>query len=92
MPDNGEQDNTQAIPLANVKYVCPHCDGEAIFENNVVHVRLKVTAFDAEGEPMDFVYPWRVIDDTIRTVEENEAERWYCDDCCKEFDTLAVQS
>lgn len=81
------------------KPVCPHCDSDDIYENNVVHVRLKVTKWEQgseaiggglTGEPENFEYPWTVVDDTIRTVFENEAERWYCGGCGKEFDVLKV--
>jgi rubredoxin len=84
-----------AIPP--VQFACPKCQSTDIWENNVEHVRLRVTKWitdpDADdfGEPDDFG-EHRTVDDTIRTVEENEAPRWYCGDCGEEFDTLTNDS
>lgn len=73
-----------------IRFVCPGCKGGNIYENNVVHVRLKVKEWhntdpDALefGEPADFEYPWKEVDDTIRTTLENEAPRglWQGDGC-----------
>lgn len=72
-------------------FLCPECGSADIWENNVVHVRLRVNGWDEEGEPTDFYFPWREVDDTIRTVTESEAPRWYCNGCGKEFDSLEVE-
>lgn len=73
-----------------LRMVCPSCGSEDISENNVVHVRLKIEGWDAEGEPMNFIYPWDEVNDTIRTVEPNEAPRWYCNACCEETNELKL--
>jgi hypothetical protein len=100
MPEPKEN-NTPAIPQTTIpqkasrmQFVCPLCAGTSIYENNIVHVRLKVTEWNTDpeencyGEPADFGYPWTEIDGTIRTVEPSEAPRWYCEDCGGEFDAL----
>lgn len=55
--------------------------------NNIVRVRLRVAEWDPEGEPADFGYPWREVDDTIRCVSEDEGVRYHCNDCENEFET-----
>lgn len=68
------------------RFGCPACKSELILENNIVQVRLRVSEWDEEGEPVDFRYPFREVDDTIRTVNENEAARYYCESCGEEFE------
>jgi hypothetical protein len=69
------------------KRYCPKCGGDDIWENNVVHTRLKVLEWDEDGEP-DIFGEFEEVDDTIRTVTENEAERWYCQTCGEEFNAV----
>jgi hypothetical protein len=66
---------------------CPNCKSENVSENNIVQIRLRVTEWDAEGEPADFGYPWKEVDNTIRCVTEKEAPRYYCHGCDHEFET-----
>ena len=68
------------------RFGCPACKSENISENNIVQVRLRVAEWDAQGEPVDFRYPWREVDDTIRCVNENEGARYNCNECANEFD------
>lgn len=68
------------------RFGCPACKSEAVSENNIVQVRLRVAEWDAEGEPADFRGSWREVDDTIRSVNENEGSRYHCHDCDNEFD------
>jgi len=69
---------------------CPKCKSTDIWENNVQYVRLQVTRWstDERGTEPDDFGDQRTIDDTIRTVYEDEAPRWYCDGCGEETDTL----
>lgn len=68
------------------RFGCPACHSEDVSENNIVKVRLRVSEWNDDGEPADFRYPWNEIDDTIRTVEENEGARYHCNECDNEFD------
>lgn len=69
------------------RFGCPACKSENVSENNIVRVRLRIAEWDADGDPIDFKYPWREVDDTIRCVEEDEGLRYHCNDCEKEFET-----
>lgn len=80
-----------------ITFVCPKChDGSDIHENNIVHVRLQVTEWVTDPDAWDFGEPddfgrQSTVDDTIRTVEPEEAPRWYCGNCFEEFETLEQQ-
>jgi hypothetical protein len=68
------------------RFGCPTCKSENVSENNIVQGRLRVAEWDAEGEPADFRYPWREVDDTMRSLNEDEGARHHCNACDSEFE------
>ena len=70
-----------------LKLGCEKCKSDDIYENNIVHVRLRVNGWQDDGEPDDFGNR-EDVNETIRTVEPEEAPRWYCGSCGDESEFL----
>ncbi len=66
------------LPIPRFGY--PSCKGEDISENNILPVRLRVSAWCDDGEPDSYSYPWR---ERGGLVTDDAGPRYHCLNICE---------
>jgi rubredoxin len=71
------------------QFGCPNCNGIDISENNVLPVSLRVSDWDAFGEPAGYTYPWR---ERGGLITDDASPRYHCHSCGKIFEEAVALS
>jgi hypothetical protein len=72
-------------PARIIRFGCPHCKSQDIRENNILPVYLKISAWDEDGEPADYSYPWY---ERGGLVTDEDGPRYHCGHCDQNFEEV----
>ncbi len=69
------------------RFGCPNCNSADISENNVLPVSIRVSAWDDDGEPASYAYPWR---ERGGLTTDETRPRYHCHSCEQDFEEVVA--
>lgn len=66
---------------------CPNCKSTDVSENNILPVFVRVSAWDDDGEPADYAYPWH---ERGGLITDDSSPRYHCHSCEQDFEEVVA--